>query len=146
MSPWRRPAALALVLMAGQLVAGCLGGEADQASASGHDMEIEPGGWQGVPFDVGEISHVAYRVSPAEGDLVDICLVDVTDGPMPTTGRPASAIGCHTSLHSQAASTVLPAGRYSLAIGCFNVETPCEVDHTLTVTVVQEPLEPPTPV
>ncbi len=99
--------------------------------------------WRGTPFTVEQPSYVSYNVTPVDDALLEICLVDITDGPVPTTGRPASAIGCHTSVATEGAVSVVPAGRYSLAIGCLNLETVCAADIGLSVAELGDGPRPP---
>lgn len=124
--------------MASLVLAGCLGAPTDEPSVEGHDMGIEAGGWQGIPFTLDEASYVSYTVTPVGDAVLEICLVDITEGPMPTTGRPASAIGCHTSIGTEGGATIVPAGRYTLAVGCMNAAEPCSLDHEIELTALEE--------
>lgn len=101
-------------------------------------MGMEAGSWRGIPFTLDAPSYVSYTVTPVDQAVLEICLVDITDGPMPTTGRPANAIGCHTSIGTEGGATIVPAGRYTLAVGCMNAAEPCSLDHELNVTALED--------
>lgn len=122
---------------------GCLGSDRPGDPSPAPEMTIDPGAWRGVPFQVRETSYIEYSIEPVDDAVLEVCLVDITEGPIPTTGRPSQAIGCHTSLGTEGGATIVPAGRYTLALGCMNPADPCGLGHDIKITALGEAQDDP---